>query len=81
MKILIERKRQIILSLGIFFINYFLDRFTKYIAVEFLKGNGSRSFFNNIFVLVYVENTGAWAEIGLFMQNMPCYLLSQYLYV
>ena len=64
MKILIERKRQIIMSLGIFFINYFLDRFTKYIAVEYLKGNGSRNFFNNIFVLIYAENTGAFLSLG-----------------
>ena len=64
MKLLIERKRQIIMALGIFLINYFLDRFTKYIAVEYLKGNESRSFFNNIFVLVYAENTGAFLSLG-----------------
>ena len=64
MKILMERRPQIIMSLGIFFTNYFLDRFTKYIAVEFLKGNGSISFFNNKFVLVYAENTGAFLSLG-----------------
>ena len=63
MKILIERKRQIIMSLGIFLINYVFDRFTKYIAVEYLKGNEARSFFN-IFVLVYAENTGAFLSLG-----------------
>jgi len=52
------------MALGIFLINYFLDRFTKYIAVEYLKGNESRSFFNNIFVLVYAENTGAFLSLG-----------------
>jgi len=64
MKILTERKRQIIMTLGIFSINYFLDRFTKYIAVEYLKGNESKSFIKNIFVLVYAENTGAFLSLG-----------------
>jgi len=64
MKILMERKRQIIMSLGVFFANYILDRFTKYIAVEYLKGNEAISFFNNIFVLVYAENTGAFLSLG-----------------
>ncbi len=64
MKIFIERKRQIIISLVIFFINYFLDRLTKCIAVEYLKGNGSKSFFYNFFVLVYAENTGAFLSLG-----------------
>jgi signal peptidase II len=58
------RKRQIILSLGIFFINYFLDRFTKYIAIVYLKGKESMIFFNNILVLVYTENTGAFLSLG-----------------
>jgi len=52
------------MALGIFFINYFLDRLTKYLAVEFLKGSGSRSFFSNVFVLVYAENTGAFLSLG-----------------
>ena len=59
-----KRKRQIILTLGIFFINYFLDRLTKYFAVEYLKENGARSFFNNILVLIYAENTGAFLSLG-----------------
>ena len=41
------RKRQVILSLCIFFLNYFLDRFTKYIAIVNLKGKESKEFFNN----------------------------------
>jgi signal peptidase II len=52
------------MSLGIFFINYFLDRFTKFIAVEYLKGNGSRSFFHDVFILVFTENTGAFLSLG-----------------
>ena len=64
MKILLERKRQIIMSLGIFFINYILDRITKYVAIEYLKGNEAIRFFNNIFVLIYAENTGAFLSLG-----------------
>ena len=64
MKMLIGRKYQIILTLGIFFINYFIDRFTKYIAAEYLKGSGTKGFLNNIFILVYTENTGAFLSLG-----------------
>ena len=64
MKILLERKRQIIMSLGIFFINYILDRITKYVAIEYLKGNEAIRFFNNIFALIYAENTGAFLSLG-----------------
>jgi signal peptidase II len=64
MQYLIGRKRQIILSLGIFFFNYFFDRFTKYIAIVNLKGKESKEFFNNIIVLVYTENTGAFLSLG-----------------
>ena len=64
MKILTERKRQIIMTLGVFFINYILDRFTKILAVGHLKGKGSIRFFNNLFVLIYAENTGAFLSFG-----------------
>jgi signal peptidase II len=52
------------MSLGIFFINYILDRVTKYIAIEYLKGNEGIRFFNNIFALIYAENTGAFLSLG-----------------
>ena len=64
MKILLERKQQIIMSLGIFLINYILDRITKYIAIEYLKGNEAIRFFNNVFALIYAENTGAFLNLG-----------------
>ena len=71
MKILLNRKLQIIVSLSIFSINYFFDRFTKHIATEYFKGNGSRSYLNNIFVLVYAENTGSFLSMG---QNWNIYI-------
>jgi signal peptidase II len=64
MNILKERRCQIIMTLGVFFVNYIFDRFTKYLAVGYLKGNGPISFFNNIFVLIYAENTGAFLSLG-----------------
>jgi len=63
-KILMERKRQIIVTTGVFLLNFFLDRLTKYIAVEHLKGNEPKVFFNNLFVLIYAENTGAFLSLG-----------------
>jgi len=64
MKILIGRKYKIILTLSIFSINYFIDRFTKYIAVEYLKGSEAKGFLNDTFILVYTENTGAFLSLG-----------------
>jgi signal peptidase II len=64
MKILTNRKNQIIIVLGIFFVNYILDRVTKYMAVAFLKGNDAIRYFNNLFVLTYAENTGAFLSLG-----------------
>jgi signal peptidase II len=64
MRNFIGRKRQIIFSLSLFFINYFIDRFTKYIAIVNLKGKESKVFYNNMIVLVYTENTGAFLSLG-----------------
>ena len=64
MKMIYERKKQIIMTLGVFFANYILDRLTKCIAVETLKGQEAIRFFNNIFVLTYAENTGAFLSLG-----------------
>jgi len=52
-KFIIERKCQIIISLVIFFVNYIPDKLTKYIAVEYLKGNGSKNF------LIILSETGS----------------------
>jgi signal peptidase II len=59
-----ERKRYVILVLGIFFINYFLDRLTKFIAIKYLKGNDSIKLLNNMIILIFTENTGAFLSFG-----------------
>ena len=41
-----------------------LDRITKIWAVDTLKGKGSTSYLNDIFRLVYAENTGAFLSLG-----------------
>jgi signal peptidase II len=64
MKILVERKNQIIIVLAVFLANILLDRFTKYLATAYLKGNEAISFLKNMFVLVYAENTGAFLSLG-----------------
>ena len=64
MRNLKERKRHIIMTLSIFSVNFILDRLTKHIALEYLKGNDSIIFFNNIFALTYAENTGAFLGLG-----------------
>ena len=64
MKLFLGRKKHIIMVFGVFFINYFFDRLTKFIAVKYLKDIGSLSFFNNIFILKYAENTGAFLSFG-----------------
>jgi signal peptidase II len=64
MKLPERQKWQIIMSLGIFLFNYFLDRVTKHFAVVYIKGNEAKSFLNNFFMLQYAENTGAFLSLG-----------------
>jgi signal peptidase II len=50
--------------LGIFFLNYFFDRLTKYIAVIWLKGREAIPLLNNVIVIKYAENSGAFLSLG-----------------
>jgi len=61
MKVFLKKHSVFIFVTGICF---FMDRFTKHLAVSFLKGRHSVSIFENFFNLTYVENTGA--AFGLF---------------
>jgi len=45
-------------------INVFLDRLTKILAFDFLRGESPIGFFYNTFVLVYTENSGAFLGLG-----------------
>ena len=64
MNIIVNRKKEIILTNGLVFVNYFLDRITKLLAVLYLKGNEPIEYFNGIFRLIYAENTGAFLSLG-----------------
>jgi len=59
-----KQKNQIILSLVVLVSNFSLDRITKMIAIDYLKGENPISFFYNTVILKYVENTGAFLSAG-----------------
>jgi signal peptidase II len=58
------RRKQIALSLVVFFVNFFCDRVTKTMAVVLLAGKEPLSFLNNLVVLTYTENSGAFLSLG-----------------
>ena len=64
MKILQERKRYIAITALIFFVNYFLDRITKHLAVKYLATREPIRLLNNLIVFRYAENTGAFLSMG-----------------
>ena len=66
-----KRKKMIWVTIISFVINFGLDRLTKILAVEFLKGNPPKSFLGGIFKLIYAENTGAFLSMGA---NFPIVL-------
>ncbi len=45
-------------------INIGIDRFTKFLAVIYLKGQGVISVIGKLFILYYVENNGAFLNMG-----------------
>jgi signal peptidase II len=59
-----ERKRYIIVSIGVVLINYLADSLTKYLALTFLKGNKPISYFNDMVILIFAENDGAFLGLG-----------------
>jgi signal peptidase II len=64
MNIFRQRIKYIIMTLGIFCINYFMDRITKIIAVKYLNKHNPIVLLNNIIVLILAENTGAFLSLG-----------------
>lgn len=64
MKLFYERRKYAILTLCVFCANYFFDRLTKFIAFNYLKGKGPLGFLGNTIILIYVENTGAFFNLG-----------------
>jgi signal peptidase II len=59
-----ERTRYILLTAGVFIVNYAADRITKILAVNFLKGSGAHEYLGGCFVLYYAENEGAFLSMG-----------------
>jgi signal peptidase II len=64
MKLFHKREKYILIATGVIGINYFLDRITKYIAIAYLKGNEPFALLNNLILLVYAENPGAFLGLG-----------------
>ena len=58
------RARHIILVVLTFAANSGLDRITKFLAAAYLQGKRGYSFFYNIVVLRYAENSGAFLSMG-----------------
>ena len=48
----------------IFIIGLFLDQWSKYLAISFLKGANNLSFFGGWVRFIYAENKGAWGSLG-----------------
>lgn len=59
-----KRKRFILISSLVLIINYVLDKGTKLLAIAFLRGKPPISFLNDLIVLTYAENTGAFLSFG-----------------
>jgi signal peptidase II len=59
-----ERKKYIMIGVGVLLINYFADKLTKYLALVFLKGNKPLSYFGDLVILTFAENEGAFLGIG-----------------
>lgn len=69
------RARYIGIAIGVAVLNYGLDRLTKHLAVELLKGKQPLSFFGDLIVLIYAENSGAFLSLGSVWSPFFKYLL------
>jgi len=59
-----KQKIIIILTLIVLLSNFLIDRITKIMAIDFLKGKETISLFYNTIVFKYTENTGAFLSVG-----------------
>jgi signal peptidase II len=59
-----NRKKFIIIIIVTLAINFFLDRLTKLIAVNFLEGKEPIRLLYNSIVITYTENSGAFLSMG-----------------
>lgn len=56
--------RRLALVIGVFAANFAVDRVTKVLAAEFLKGKPAQRFLNDVIILKYAENNGAFLSMG-----------------
>ncbi|MDA3901021.1 MAG: signal peptidase II [Spirochaetes bacterium] len=70
-----KRNKAVIITFVTIFVNLFFDRITKLLAIAFLKDEGAYSFLNNMFVLKYAENSGAFLSMGTNWPVAAKYLL------
>jgi signal peptidase II len=56
--------RRLALVFGIFAANFAIDRVTKIVAAAYLKGQPAIRFLNDLIVLKYTENNGAFLSMG-----------------
>jgi signal peptidase II len=75
MNVFIERKKNILTSLGVFAANFLLDRLTKAIASSFLNGRSPIRLLHDLIILVYQENAGAFLSLGASWHPMVKYTL------
>jgi signal peptidase II len=59
-----ERKKQILVTLAVFFANILADRLTKMLATALLKGRRPAAYLKNLVVFYYAENDGAFLSLG-----------------
>jgi len=70
-----NRKKQIILCIIVLSINFLLDRITKILAVNYLQGRETLSYFYDTVMLRYTENTGAFLSMGAAWPDWLKYIL------
>jgi len=69
------RKNQLILVTAVLLLNFGLDRVTKMLAVNYLQGRETLSYFYDTVVLRYTENTGAFLSLGAGWPDWLKYIL------
>ena len=63
-KSIFQRRKFIVISIVVILANYLLDKVTKLLAINYLQHKVPISFFNDLVVLTYAENTGAFLSFG-----------------
>jgi signal peptidase II len=59
-----DRKKHILITLAVFFANVLVDRLTKILATELLRGRRPVAYLKSLVVFYYAENSGAFLSLG-----------------